>query len=42
MDADIFKPALNIKKLDLKLDLYKINIYLYKIGTILISIIQGF
>ena len=35
MDVDILKsPALNIKKLDLKIDLYEI-------GTIIISIIQA-
>ena len=43
MDAYILKnPALNTKKLDLKIDLRKINIDLYKIGTIRISIIQAF
>ena len=36
MDADILKnPNLNIKKLDLKIDLYEI-------GTVIISIIQAF
>ena len=32
MDMDILNPTLNTKKLDLKLDLYKINIYcIYRI-----------